>query len=58
MYKRKSESGHTVEWKPDDEDVAKEAMEKVVGEINVEVDPETAEKIRERYRELIDSEDQ
>ena len=57
MYERKSQSGHTVEWNPDDKDAAAEAMQEVVGETNVEVDPETAEKIRERYRELTDEDE-
>ena len=52
MYTRKSTSSHTVEWNPEHEDKAEEAMLEVVGEVGVEVDAETASKIQERYQEL------
>ena len=58
MYERKTESGHEVEWNPEHEEEAEEAMIEVVGEIGVEVDRETASEIRERYRDLPDSDDE
>ena len=58
MYERKSQSGHKVEWNPEHEEEAKEAMQEVVGETNVAVKKETSKEIRERYRELIESDDE
>ena len=52
MYERKSYSGHTVEWNPEHEAEAEEAMLEVVGEIGIEVDRETATEIREEYQNL------
>ena len=50
MYKRKSTSDHTVEWNPEHDDEAEEAMLEVVGKTGVEVDSKTASKIREEYQ--------
>ena len=57
MYERKSESDHEVKWNPQDKEAAKRAMDEIVGEINTEVGKDTAEEIRERYQELVESED-
>ena len=54
MFTRKSLSKHTVEWNPEHEPEAEEAMLEVVGEIGVEVDGETASQIREEYQKLIE----
>jgi len=63
MYKRKSNSGHVIEWTPENEELAAEAVVKVDGtKINsvteakkdyTEVDKETADEIRSIYRDLI-----
>ena len=55
MYERKSQSGHTVEWNPEHEAEAERAMLEFVGEVGVEVDRETASKIREEYQKLTEN---
>jgi len=69
MYERTSNSGHTVEWNPDDEQAAAEAIvecphtecedheDAVAGEAE-QVDRETARDIRERYTEKITAPDE
>lgn len=66
MYERKSNSGHEIEWDPDDEDAAARAMVdtdgtgvSVVSEArsgraaDLGDDEATARQIRERYREIV-----
>jgi len=62
MHERKSNSGHTIEWNPDDEQAAAEAMvecphtecedhDHAIGGDPEEVDEEVARDVRERYAE-------
>ena len=62
MYERMTNSGHTVKWNPDDEELAEQAMEDQKGngvptdvnipdDANVPVEADIAAQIRERYRE-------
>jgi len=61
-YKRNSNSGHVIEWSPENKKAAVQAIIDVSGtgindkqtakEEYAEVDDETAQRIRERYDEL------
>lgn len=64
MYERKANDGHTVEWKPERQDLAEQAMEEhkgkgvpenvtLPGEANVPVDADTARSIIHTYRRLV-----
>jgi len=62
MYQRTSNSGHIIEWDPEHEDEAVQAIIDVNGtgitdpdearETYAEVDDDTAKRVRERYGEL------
>ena len=60
MYERKSESGHTVEWEPEHEKVAEQAMQEVVDRfdgwngVRYSLESETAREVNERYAELVE----
>lgn len=63
MYTRKSNSGHEIEWEPEDEEAAAKALVAVEGtgvttEAEAKGDPldlddELARTVQERYRELV-----
>lgn len=64
MYERETETGQKVVWGPDDQNAAKQAMADVPGtgvpdqvtlpeEANVPLDGDTAQQVRDRYRELV-----
>ena len=53
MIYEREDSRATIEWRPDNEDIAEDAMIKVVGDVGVEVDTETAKQVRERYNDMI-----
>lgn len=68
MYKRQSNSGHTVEWNPEDTDLAAEAMANVTGtgvstkaeaKSNAAVDlgekGNVARDVREEYARLVEA---
>ena len=60
MYERKSKSGHTVEWNPEHEEEAKQAMSEVVDRfdawngVRYSLERETAKDVQERYAELVE----
>ena len=60
MYERKSETGHTVEWSPEHEELAEQAMQEVVARFDewngvpYSLEGETAREVRERYAELVE----
>ena len=64
MYFRETNSGNTVEWNPENETLAKQAMEETPGtgvpdhvtlpdSAPVKVSEDVARKVRERYQELL-----
>jgi hypothetical protein len=63
-YKRKSNSGHSIEWLPENEDAAAQAIVEVSGtginekstakEKHVELDKETAQLVGRRYDKIIE----
>ena len=67
MYEKESNSGHKVVWKPDNEEAAKQAMEdeglvpdnvELPEDANVPLDPGEARRVRERYAELTEDEEE
>ena len=60
MYERKTESGHEVEWNPEHEKEAEQAMEEVVDRfdgwngVRYSLERETAKTVQERYAELVE----
>ena len=60
MYKRKSHSGHEVEWNPEHEKEAERAMQEVVARFDEwngtrhSLEREKAQTVRERYAELVE----
>ena len=60
MYERKSQSGQTVEWNPEHEEEAEQAMQEVVDRfdewngVRYSLERETAKEVRERYAELVE----
>lgn len=54
MYTRKK-SRVIIHWSPDDQSAAREVMEDVVGETNIEVDNKEAKRIRVLYGLMTDA---
>ena len=63
MYLREAKFGPSVEWNPKNEDAAEQAMIDVVDRFDewrgsrYDLDPETAEQVQERYREIVEEDD-
>lgn len=68
MYERQSNSGHTVEWNPEDTDLAAEAMANVSGTgvdskpeakdnaaVNLREKGDVARSVREEYERLVEA---
>ena len=60
IVKRKAKSGHEVEWNPEHEEEAEQAMHEVVDRFDgwegvpYSLERETAEKVKDRYTELVE----